>query len=96
MADVKFYSGSKSAYSALQSKDANGIYFLNNGEIFKGSQKMASGVIFVDALPEVTDAAQDVLYVLPTGAASVYNGTAFTQVLYPVVDEIADEYYKNF
>lgn len=91
MADVKFYSGSKSAYSALQSKDANGIYFLNNGEIFKGSQKMASGVIFVDALPEVADAAQDVLYVLPTGAASVYNGTAFTQVLYPVVDEIADE-----
>lgn len=91
MADVKFYSGSKSAYSALQSKDANGIYFLNNGEIFKGAQKMASGVLFVDSLPEVTDAAQDVLYVLPTGAASVYNGTAFTQVLYPVVDEIADE-----
>ena len=91
MADVKFYSGSKSAYAALQSKDANGIYFLNNGEIFKGSQKMASGVLFVDSLPATTDAAQDVLYVLPTGAASVYNGTAFTQVLYPVVDEIADE-----
>lgn len=91
MADVKFYSGSKSAYSALQSKDVNGIYFLNNGEIFKGSQKMASGVMFVDSLPEIADAAQDVLYILPTGAASVYNGTAFTQVLYPVVDEIADE-----
>lgn len=91
MADVKFYSGSKSAYSALQSKDADGIYFLNNGEIFKGAQKMASGVLFVDSLPEVADAVQDVLYVLPTGAASVYNGTAFTQVLYPVVDEIADE-----
>lgn len=91
MADVKFYSGSKSAYSALQSKDANGIYFLNNGEIFKGSQKMASGVLFVDSLPATTDAVQDVLYVLPTGAASVYNGTAFTQVLYPVVDEIAEE-----
>lgn len=91
MADVKFYSGSKSAYTALQSKDANGIYFLNNGEIFKGSQKMASGVLFVDSLPATTDAAQDVLYVLPTGAASVYNGTAFTQVLYPVVDEIAEE-----
>ena len=91
MADVKFYSGSKSAYTALQSKDANGIYFLNNGEIFKGSQKMASGVLFVDSLPATTDAAQDVLYVLPTGAASVYNGTAFIQVLYPVVDEIAEE-----
>lgn len=88
MAAVNFYAGSKAAYTALTSKDSAGLYILTNGEIYKGTQRIAFGVTKVNALPDVAEAAQDVLYVLPTGEASVYDGTSFTTVVYATVGAI--------
>lgn len=90
MANVNFYTGSKAAYTALTSKDSAGLYILTNGEIYKGTQRIAFGVTKVNVLPAVAEAAQDVLYVLPTGEASVYDGTGFTTVIYPTVSVIED------
>lgn len=91
MPDVKFYSGSKKAFNSLAEKDQYGVYFLTNGEIYKGAQKMASGVESVASLPSTDEAAQGVLYVLPTGEAQVFNGTSFTTVVYPTVATIEED-----
>ena len=91
MPDVKFYSGSKQAFNSLAGKDQYGVYFLTNGEIYKGAQKMASGVESVASLPSTDEAAQGVLYVLPTGEAQVFNGTSFTTVVYPTVATIEED-----
>lgn len=91
MPDVKFYSGSKQAFNSLAEKDQYGVYFLTNGEIYKGAQKMASGVESVSSLPSTDEAAQGVLYVLPTGEAQVFNGTSFTTVIYPTVATIEED-----
>jgi hypothetical protein len=42
MALVNFYNTSLSAYSALANKDTNALYFLDNGQLYKGAELISN------------------------------------------------------
>ena len=53
MALVKFITGTYEQYQALASKDSNALYFLSNGQLYKGESNLSNQVVVVDALPEI-------------------------------------------
>lgn len=58
MSRVNFVVGSYQKYAALETKDANTLYFLEDvGKIFKGSSDVTSDVFFVDSLESAFDTA---------------------------------------
>lgn len=51
MALVKFITGTYEQYKALDSKDSNALYFLSNGQLYKGDLNLSDQVIVTDSLP---------------------------------------------
>lgn len=51
MALVKFITGTYEQYKALASKDSNALYFLSNGQLYKGDLHLSDQVIVTDSLP---------------------------------------------
>lgn len=52
MANVKFYAGTLAKYQALQTKDANTLYFIEDaGKIYKGGTDVTSDTAVVTAVP---------------------------------------------
>lgn len=90
MATVNFYSGSKSSFNQLGYYDPNGLYFITNGELFKGDKRIAYATIKVDELPQNDDAAQNIMYVLPNGEIHMYDGSDWHVLLEEVVNEIQE------
>lgn len=43
---VKFYSTTAASYSAIESKDAGGVYFVNGGELYKGTSRFGANKIY--------------------------------------------------
>ena len=95
MSSVNFYTGSKTSYNSLQSIDKNGLYFLSNGEIYKGSVKMSSAIVNVDTLPVNGNIISNMLYLLPDGSLNLYNTNAWQTVLPPIVSSIGDSTNPN-
>jgi len=89
-ARIELYFGDKKAYTAA-AKDPNGLYFLTNGELYRGSTRVATGCVAVNTLPANDVAGQNILYVLPTGEAKVFDGANWTTVVYPTVSTVDDE-----
>ena len=52
MALVKFITGTYEQYQALGAKDSNALYFLSNGQLYKGEVNLSDQVVVVDSLPE--------------------------------------------
>ena len=82
MAQVKFYS-----VAALPSENVNagGVYFVDNGELYKGTQRFGLGRVTVDAefVPSTsskTGQARGDIVVTGSGAAWVYDGTSWQSV----------------
>ena len=48
MAIVSFYSTTKSKYNNIPIKDENALYFLDNGQLYKGSTLVGNGIEVVD------------------------------------------------
>lgn len=88
---INFYRGGKQSFTSIESKDANGIYVLNNGELYLGDRRIAFGVSKVDSLPAVNDAAEGILYILPTGEGQLFDGTKFNTVMYKTVATVEDD-----
>lgn len=64
--------GSKTNYLALEKKDANKIYFLNDTqEIYFGDQKYGGAINFVTEIPTTGD--YNALYIVNEGAGGVYT-----------------------
>ena len=53
---IKFYSTSLTSYAALgSSADANGVFFVDNGELYKGTQRFGLGrVTIADSTEGIT------------------------------------------
>lgn len=88
---VNFYRGSKKSFTGISQKDNNGLYVLTNGELYLGTERIASGVVKVSTLPDVADAAQGILYILPTGEGKLFNGTGFDTIVYKTVTAIEED-----
>lgn len=51
MANVKFLTGTYAEYKGLATKDVNVIYFVDNGQIYKGETSYTNQIEVVDSLP---------------------------------------------
>src|SRR5574344_1208533 len=89
MASVKFLSGTYSQYSALAVKDANTLYFVDNGQIFKGDVSYSDQIVVVSALPDTLVAGK--IYVNTTDkSVTYYDGATSTVIVPATVGAIGD------
>ena len=88
MANVKFLSGTYAQYSALPTKDANTLYFID-GHIFKGDVSYTDQIVVVSALPDTLTAGK--IYVNTTDkSVTYYDGTTSTVIVPATVGTIGD------
>ena len=88
MANVKFLSGTYAQYSALPTKDANTLYFID-GQIFKGDVSYTDQIVVVAALPDALTAGK--IYVNTTDkSVTYYDGATSTVVVPATVGTIGD------
>ena len=77
MAQVKFYS----VASLPSAADAGGVYFVNNGELYKGSQRFGLGRVTVaESTASIEGAARGDIVVTGSGAGWVYDGTNWQSI----------------
>ena len=89
MADVLFKSGTYAEYIGLAAKDDNTIYFIDNGQIYKGATSYTDQIIVVSALPSTFVAGK--VYVNTTDkSVTYYDGTTSTVVIPETVGSIGD------
>lgn len=87
--NVKFLSGTYAQYSALASKNADTLYFLDNGQLFKGTVSYSDQIVVVTALPDTLVAGK--VYVNTTDkSVTYYDGTTSTVVVPATVGTIGD------
>ena len=89
MAKVKFLFGSYAEYVGLAQKSDNTLYFLDNGQLYKGSVSYSDQVAVVSALPSTLVAGK--VYVNTTDkSVTYYDGTTSTVVIPATVGSIGD------
>ena len=87
--NIRFITGTYAQYSALAAKDANTLYFLSNGQLFKGDVSYSDQIIVVSALPEALVAGK--VYINTTDkSVTYYDGTTSTVVVPATVGTIGD------
>lgn len=75
MAKITFYSTTLEKYSALSTKDNNALYFLTNGQLYKGDTLIGNNVSFVTDYPGTGESG--ILYVTSNGESKVWNGSSY-------------------
>ena len=89
MANVLFKSGTYAQYVGLAAKDNNTIYFIDNGQIYKGETSYTDQIVVVSALPGTLVAGK--VYVNTTDkSVTYYDGTTSTVVVPATVGTIGD------
>lgn len=89
MADVLFKSGTYAQYASLTTKNDNTIYFIDNGQIYKGETSYTDQIVVVSALPNTLVAGK--VYVNTTDkSVTYYDGTTSTVVIPETVGTIGD------
>ena len=89
MADVLFRSGTYAQYVGLAVKNDNTIYFIDNGQIYKGETSYSDQIVVVSALPSTLVAGK--VYVNTTDkSVTYYDGTTSTVVIPATVGTIGD------
>ena len=87
MADVLFKSGTYAEYIGLTTKNDNTIYFIDNGQIYKGETSYTDQIVVVSALPSTLTAGK--VYVNTTDkSVTYYDGTTSTVVIPETVGTI--------
>ena len=89
MADVLFKTGTYAEYIGLAAKDDDTIYFIDNGQIYKGETSYTDQIVVVSALPSTLVAGK--VYVDTTDkSVTYYDGTTSTVVIPETVGAIGD------
>ena len=89
MANVSFKTGSYAQYVSLTQKSDNTLYFLDNGQLFKGAVSYSDQIAVVSALPDTLVAGK--VYVNTTDkSVTYYDGTTSTVVVPATVGTIGD------
>ena len=91
MAEVKFRYGSKTNYEALETKDANTLYFLTDTlQLFKGTKEYTKSWTMVSSLP-TTGQTQGIIYIRTVDfTLHIWNGTEYIQLSKSVVTKIPE------
>ena len=89
MANVSFKTGSYAQYVSLTQKSDDTLYFLSNGQLYKGEVSYSDQIVVVSALPDTLAAGK--VYVNTTDkSVTYYDGTTSTVVVPATVGTIGD------
>lgn len=89
MALVKFFDTTSEKYNALEAKDTNALYFLENGQLYKGDV-LVTNVQLVSAFPLI--GIKNTLYInASTEQLKYYDGSKYVNLSRPFVTEINEE-----
>ena len=89
MANVLFKTGSYAQYVSLTQKSDDTLYFLSNGQLYKGEVSYSDQIVVVSALPDTLAAGK--VYVNTTDkSVTYYDGTTSTVVVPATVGTIGD------
>lgn len=81
MAQVKFYATTSASYNAIAEKDNGGIYFVQGGELYKGSARFGLGRVTVsESTASIEGAARGDIVVTGSGAGWVFDGTNWQSI----------------
>lgn len=86
MAQVIFYSTTLEKFSALQNKDLNTLYFLSNGQLYKGNTLIGNNISFVSDYPVTGESG--IVYVTSKGESKVWNGSSYITLSREIVTEL--------
>ena len=87
--NVKFLSGTYAQYVSLTQKSDDTLYFLSNGQLFKGDVSYSDQIVVVSALPSTLVAGK--VYVNTTDkSVTYYDGASSTVVVPATVGTIGD------
>jgi len=90
---VNFFYLTLAQYQALESKNADTLYFVDNGVVYKGAVPYSQQVSKVATLPQ--NPVQGVIYVLDDYTAQFYNGSAWVTINVGSVTTIDDSSATN-
>lgn len=90
---VNFFYLTLAQYQALESKNADTLYFVDNGVVYKGAVPFSQQVSKVATLPQ--NPIQGVIYVLDDYTAQFYNGSAWVTINVGSVTTIDDTAATN-
>ncbi len=90
---VNFFYLTLAQYQALESKNADTLYFVDNGVVYKGAVPFSQQVSKVATLPQ--EPIQGVIYVLDDYTAQFYNGSAWVTINVGSVTTIDDTAATN-
>ena len=95
MALVSFYSTTLAQYNALTPKDPDSLYFLDNGQLFKGNSLVGNNIVLVEAeYPET--GIQGLLYIKPSiRETKIWNGSTYITITHELVDSINSSNTEN-
>ncbi len=89
MSDVLFKRGTYQQYVSCY-KDENCLYFLDNGQVYRGSQ-LVTNIYLVSDLPSTQDAFRNSLYIDKDGKSAFFDGEKF----YPITRDFVTEIYDD-
>lgn len=88
---LKWVTGSAAAFAALDSKDTNTLYFIQDtGEIYKGDKPFTEAVIFVDGEFPAKGAVGKVYVKESDLEGRVWTGTEWKTIIQPIADTLTD------
>ena len=80
---VKFYSTTAASYSAIENKDAGGVYFVDGGELYKGTSRFGANKIYqLSSTYSISDVSGQIGgdLAIGDGWTKAWNGTAWVQI----------------
>ncbi len=80
---VKFYSTTASSYSAIESKDSGGVYFVDGGELYKGASRFGANKVYQVSTSTQLNAITGQIsgdLAVGYGWTKAWNGSAWVQI----------------
>ena len=80
---VKFYSTTAASYSAITTKDAGGVYFVDGGELYKGASRFGANKVYQVSTSAQLSAISDQIsgdLAVGFGWTKAWNGSAWVQI----------------
>ena len=91
MAEVDFYSLTPEQYSSIANKDNDALYFLTNGEIYKGDTLLSNNIVIIPDSENYPETGKDnTLYAKESGESAFWNGSSYTLISRSIMVELED------
>ena len=86
MAEVDFYSLTPKQYSSIANKDNDALYFLTNGEIYKGDTLLSNNIVIIPDSENYPETGKDnTLYAKESGESAFWNGSSYTLISHSIL-----------